>query len=544
MAGVLAIAPFVFLDGNFDPANLPQSAWVQVWGFAFAAWTLARIDRAGASPADLPLALLIAWGAVTLAWATSRGDAVPVLLEWMACGAWFLAVSRSVTRTGEVRTLALALFASGAAVAVIGLAQHFFGLAVFYQAFPPAATFVNKNIATQYVAATLPLGLAVWAVGQRPTRAAWAPAAAIAGVVMLAFLGVARTRSSFVAIAVEIVVVGWLMVPARRRLATRAVLAAIAIGAIALAAALAVRPRAPSSPFTSVQARQAIWSNTVAMIADAPLHGVGVGNHAVHYPAYARRIAVDEILSANRQLDHVHNDPLQLAAETGLVGISLAGWLALRGLRLWRVAAPHRGRSPLLLAWIACAAGLLADSLFSFPMQRALPPVVLAVGLGSMAALAGIQPGPGRVAARALAALAAAATVVVAIHQWHAIAADRHVRKMIAAESRSFWPGVEEESTAALVLAPRNPQALFGLGTAELARGRLPEARAALRRLLAEHPHDLPALGNLALTQMAAHEDAAALETWGRVLAIDPRDPRAQRGRAEVLARMAVGRTN
>ena len=44
MAIALAIAPFVFLNGNFDPANLPQSAWVQACGFAFAAWRLGRAE--------------------------------------------------------------------------------------------------------------------------------------------------------------------------------------------------------------------------------------------------------------------------------------------------------------------------------------------------------------------------------------------------------------------------------------------------------------------------------------------------------------------
>lgn len=554
MAGALAIAPFVFLDGGFDPANLPQSAWAQACGFAFAAWRLGRADRLGASPVDPPLAALIAWGVASIAWALNRGEAIPVAMHWAGCGAWFLAVSRTVAGPSAARVLALALFASGAAVAALGLAQHLLGLALVYQAVPPAATFVHKNIAAQYVIATLPLGLAAWAEWPRRPRVTPAAAAVVvAASLMIVFIGAARTRSAWIAVVIEFLVAGWLVLRGRRPRILRVLLAA---GIVALAAAVTlpgVRARArglwlpapvpygATAPgFTSAHHRQAIWLNTAAIVADAPVRGVGLGNHKVHYPAYARRVAVDEILSATTQLDHVHNDLLQLAAEAGLVAVALAGWLVVRARRAWRVVAQASGVAPHLVAWTATAAGLAADSLFSFPMQRALPPVVVAVGLGSLAGLAGLRPGPGRAAARAVAAAAALTFVVGVAFHARALRADRHVRAMLAAEARGAWLVVRDEAGAALADRPRHRQALFSLGTAELARGRLPEARAAFRRLLEDYPHDLPALGNLALAHSAAGDDAGALALWGRVLVLDPDDARAHFGRGEILERMGA----
>lgn len=554
MAGALAIAPFAFLNGNYDPANLPQSAWVQACGFAFAAFWLARADRLGASPIDVPLAALIAWGALSVAWAANRGEAIPVAVQWVACGAWFLAVSRAVTGPGVARVLALALFGSGAVVAALGLAQHLFGLAAFHQAVPPAATFVHKNMAAQYVMATLPLGLAGWTEWpRRPRVTSGSAACAVAAASMVVFLAAARTRSAWAAVVLQIAVAGWLLLRARRPTLLR-LLSVAGIVALALAAAVpAVRARAralwlPASVrygetapgFTSVHHRQAIWLNTAAMVADAPLRGVGLGNHKVLYPAYARRLAVDEILGADTQLDYVHNDPLQLAAEAGLAAIGLAGWLAVRALLAWRTTARAQGVSPLLVAWAAAATGLAVDSLFSFPMQRALPPVVLSVGLGSLAGLAGLRPGPGRAAARATATAAAIALVGVAMFQARALRADGHVRKMLAAEARGAWATSRDEALAALADTPRNRQALFSLGTAELARRRLPEARASFRRLLEDYPHDLPALGNLALAHAAAGDDLGALALWGRVLVLDPDDHRAHFGRGEILERMGA----
>jgi tetratricopeptide (TPR) repeat protein len=490
-----------------------------------------------------------------VAWALNRNEAIPVAVQWAGCGAWFVAVSRTVTGPPGARVLALALFGSGAAVAALGLAQHLLGLGIVYQAFPPAATFVHKNIAAQYVTATLPLGLAGWAEWpRRPRVTPGVGAGVVAASLMAVFLAVTRTRSAWAAVAMEILVMGWLVLRGRRpHVLPRLLAAGVVAVALAAVAVPAVRARArglwlplplrygeATPPFTSVHHRQAIWLNTAAMVADAPLRGVGLGNHKVHYPAYARRVAVDEILSADAQLDHVHDDLLQLAAETGLIGVALAAWLAARALVAWRGVARAQGMSPLLLGWAAVAAGLAVDSLFSFPMQRALPPVVLSVGLGSMAGLAGLLPGPGRAAARAASAAAAVALVAVALFQARALRADRHVRKMLAAEARGAWLVTRDEAAAALAEKPGQRQALFSLGTAELARGRLPEARAAFRRLLEAYPYDLPALGNLALAHAAGGDDAGALALWARVLVLDPDDHRAHFGRGEILERMGA----
>jgi O-antigen ligase/Flp pilus assembly protein TadD len=548
MAGALAIAPFVFLNGNHDPANLPQSAWVQACGFGFAAWRLGRASRVGASPLDLPLAALIAWGAASLAWALNRAEGIPVVLQWAACGAWYVAVSRTVVRPGDARRLALALFASGAAAAVLGLAQRLFGLAVVYQAFPPAATFVNKNIAAQYVVATLPLGLAAWPDWtRRPRLTAGTAACVLAAATMSVFLAVARTRSAWVAAVIVVVTTAWLMLrdrPAMRR-AVSAGLVAVALLVAALPATRAWAralwlpvPGQSAAGFASAHHRQAIWLNTAAMVASAPVRGVGLGNHGVHYPAYARRVAVDEMMGARRQLDHVHNDLLQLAAETGLVGVAFALWLAVRARQAWRAAAQAQGVTPLLAAWMGAGVGIAVDSLFSFPMQRALPPVIAAVGLGSLAALPGLAPGrSGRGAARAMAAASALAAIAVVAVQSQAIRADHHLLRMLGAESRGEWRVAGAEAAAALRLVPGNREALFSLGTAELARQRLPEARAAFRRVLEGHPHDLPTLGNLALAQAAAGDDVGALALYARVLALSPDDPRAHFGRGEILER-------
>jgi tetratricopeptide (TPR) repeat protein len=164
--------------------------------------------------------------------------------------------------------------------------------------------------------------------------------------------------------------------------------------------------------------------------------------------------------------------------------------------------------------------------------------VIAAAGLGCVAALAGLGPGRGGArASRVVATLALLGALAAGSFQARALRADRGVLRMLSAERRGDWASAAREAEAVLAIDARDRRALFTLGTAALARGRLPEARSALGRVLEERPHDLAALGNLALARAAGGDEAGALVLYDRMLALDPDDHRAHFARAEILER-------
>jgi hypothetical protein len=63
--------------------------------------------------------------------------------------------------------------------------------------------------------------------------------------------------------------------------------------------------------------RPELWRTSLLMIGDNPMIGVGLGAFARAYPHYDR-------LTGLREANAAHNDFLQLAAETGAVGVVLA----------------------------------------------------------------------------------------------------------------------------------------------------------------------------------------------------------------------------
>src|SRR5204862_7074104 len=89
----------------------------------------------------------------------------------------------------------------------LGLGQGLGGWSFVPQAYPPAATFANKNIAAQFAVGVLPFGL-VWMTRSGRGRSAVGAAAATA--LLLAFVALTRTRSAGVAILFEgVVLVAW-----------------------------------------------------------------------------------------------------------------------------------------------------------------------------------------------------------------------------------------------------------------------------------------------------------------------------------------------
>ncbi len=83
----------------------------------------------------------------------------------------------------------------------------------------------------------------------------------------------------------------------------------------------------------SLATRVILAGNSLAMVGDRPVHGVGLGQFHVHYPRYARSWVDDPNLSADYRAASAHNLLLDGAIQFGLPWLLAAGWLAAR---LWR----------------------------------------------------------------------------------------------------------------------------------------------------------------------------------------------------------------
>jgi O-antigen ligase len=195
---------------------------------------------------------------------------------------------------------------------------------------------------------------------RRGSGGAWPPLAWVAATLGL---GATYVRGAWIGFGAGVLVVLGLLKRGR---------ALVAVGAVALAVALVlvptVRRRAesivdPADP--TARERIAMWSSALRMARDHPLTGIGPGHVKSEYPRYA----APEFQTKRR--GHLHNTPLQILVERGLIGA--AAWVAVFVAFFRGAASAFRGLPPaagleraLVGGSIAAIAGFLVGGLFEY----------------------------------------------------------------------------------------------------------------------------------------------------------------------------------
>ena len=574
LTAFLITLPLLVVPGNDNVATLPQTLWLQV---AAPFLLAARLhNQTPSAPLRLPQGFgagiaFLAWGALSIRWATDTFAAKQVLFLWIAAAGLSLLIANTVESAASGRRLLLALFWASVAVSGIGLLQHLGGWGGIPQAFPPAATMGNKNVAAGFIAVMAPVGaLAFSAAG------AAAPAIAMSLGLALAYVLQTGCRAAALAIIVQAGVALWL-IPLRDlgrgwgRAKWGALLAGLSVflglGSMAPAVSSQVQIGASEmllgtarpvlrllgrsgpaegteslegrSPLEradrSVSIRLGVWRNTLEMIRAHPLSGVGIGNFAVHYPEFSG--FVPDGTAIDQRVENAHNDYLQLVAEAGLLGAGLLAWSFLcmaRGIQAARRddANGDRGLS------LASALGLLgllvlagASRTVDQPVSLAAAATFLGVSLRQDARAQATDAASSQHTrakaryGRSLGLFGASAALVVA-SSWGVaqIRADRHVLTMAYAEAREDWEAVVQEGLNARRESPRRTDPRFGTASAMLRLGRTAEAAQLLEELTEVDPYNANAVGNLGIAYAALGNSEQAAACFERVLRLRPRD--------------------
>lgn len=401
----LLVAPFGALERIALPRLLPVDTGHVLLGLTLASWfahrSLSRRVReereAGGRytlrPVDVALLVFLGVGAFSLAGALSLQYGLEELLKWLELGAVMWLV-REEARNPQRRNAVIAMvLLAGLVQAGIGIWQfafrhtgpeEFLILGRFYRAY---GSFEQPNPFAGFMGLLVPLalGLALGTTDEgRRTRGRWLLSFVL---YLLAFviLGAALIMSwsrgawlgSLAALAVMVV-----FAPRRRLIGLMLLLTVIALGGLAWGAGLLpeslvarlsgfseyaqvydVRGVDITEANFAVLDRLAHWGAAVDMLRDHPWLGVGLGNYAPVYPAYAR-------LNWPNALGHAHNIYLNFAAETGLIGLAayLLFWAAVIALtlrNLGRTQGLERGLMlGLLGAWVHLSVHNLVDNLY------------------------------------------------------------------------------------------------------------------------------------------------------------------------------------
>jgi len=185
---------------------------------------------------------------------------------------------------------------------------------------------------------------------------AWAGPAWAAGLVAL---GLTYVRGAWVGFAVG--AAGSVAFLRRDRLVLAVVVAVIVV-AIAVPG-VSHRIGRTTLDNETTRDRLAMLSGGLRMVRDHPLVGVGPGQVKHAYPTYAPPEAL------RRATSHLHNTPLQIAVERGVIGLGLWVWIFVawfrRAVRVWR-ALPGQADRALALGALLAIAAFITAGLFEY----------------------------------------------------------------------------------------------------------------------------------------------------------------------------------
>ncbi len=340
---------WIIVPPNFDvaslpnPANLPKLrpadvlAIVSIGAYLMAGWPhWQRLCAAKTRVWAGALIALTAWAALSITWAEHRGLAVAFTLH---LALWVLVGLRVASDDLPPRSIALSLLGGLGLNAIIGIGQvmtqRYLGLSALGElpielSLPDVSVIGvgavrlirlyglsgHPNVIGGYAATALLVSVGLLREKRQLVRFAW----------LIGFIALLLTfsRAAWLAFAIGLVI---LIVVVRRRrtlprftpprsmLVIAGVIASVWLIVFAPLLSERVMPARSDLELTSVGNRIAQSEVALRLIAARPITGVGIGNSGV----------ASQSIAASAGVNWVHNVPLLVASELGLVGLTL--WL-------------------------------------------------------------------------------------------------------------------------------------------------------------------------------------------------------------------------
>ncbi len=301
-------------------------------------------------------------------------------------------------------------------------------------------------------------------------------------------------------------------------------------------------------PGDSGSERLFIWYKTLELIRDKPLTGYGLGNWKIVFPAKGLEGAY-RFQSQNVIATRVHNDFLEIWAETGLIGLGLylsifgLVWIHLRS-RYLQAGPEERSRVIILSGlWL----GYLVLALLDFPKERIEHQVFFAWLLALT--LPPAWPPGGTKAKnftffRRWVALSLGVLLVfnlvlglyVAKGEWHTL---RSMRFAAQKNEEPALNAIRQAYSPFYHLTPLGTPVKWMEGLTAYRLGRLEQAEAAFSIALTQSPHFFPLLNDYAGILVQQGKLSAAEPLYQQALVINPRYAEGMFNLAYVLARQA-----
>lgn len=387
---------------NLSPENMKTAWGVVSTTMLFTVWLIAQYRgsefRVVRTKLYLPIFGFVFWSFITLLWVEDGYSASIMLAQFVSYALIFFIII-NVFEERRVPSVMRVLVAVMSVVSFLGLLQYYFSDVYIIknlvsQTASPGSTFANKNMASHFIVMTLPLSFVLLLSARNKFNISLYSVTSLIGSWFLIYT---FARQAYVAMVVELLIFLLVLALDNWKNKDRSLLKTavhkkgkgVALIAILLFLSLAANftdkgwESAEATKINKIQSivetegnpRLPAWRNTIEMIKDHPISGVGVAQWAAVYPRYYDRIMKDIIFNEDIRLRRLHNEYLEVLANFGLVGYVFLLWLLYLIVRrslsvLLNSSNSSRGS---MLAMVLGLTGFGVVSMFSFPIRVYLP---------------------------------------------------------------------------------------------------------------------------------------------------------------------------
>ncbi len=360
----LIAGPWAAWMNTYYPGLLPIDAGQIMVGFTLGAWVLSGLAKREfvipRAPLLIPLVLFVGWAAITMLWAPDLSFGLPEVIKWIEIILVML-LAIDVAQRRRATWILTGVFATASLQAIVGIYEARIrgvgplGFMLSKGVYRAYGTFEQPNPFAGFIGMVLPIAIAIAAyylvqiahslfthhasarslpVGRITHHVVRFTLYAAVTLLLAAGLYLSFSRGAWLGTAAAI---GALIVFAPKRLWIGVTLGIVALtGLIALSNA-GLLPSAISDRLADAGTlleirdvrgvpindanyalieRQAHWQAAINMLTDRPWTGVGFSNYQPVYEQY-------RLLNWPMPLGHAHNIYLNVAAETGFIGLAL-----------------------------------------------------------------------------------------------------------------------------------------------------------------------------------------------------------------------------
>ena len=354
-----------------------------------------------------PIWIFIGWCFVTLLWVEDGYLATIMLAQFFSYALIFTLIVNLFFGTNFVKRLPEALLISMFFISIIGLLQYYFPnnwyiQNVFMQTGIPGSTFVNKNMASHFMVMVLPFSLILLLAATHKKKVLLYSCALLIGAW---FLINTTARQAYIAVFLEVLLFLLFIALDTYKNREEAFLKIIKLKFFKLIALLLVMLSLlfvsnltsegwnidKGSKLDNLQninlnggnSRIPAWRNTIEMIIENPILGVGIGQWPQKYPLYYDRAMNDELFGEKSRLKRLHNDYLEMLANVGVIGFFILLWLVYIVIKtiLATLKDVNNKDRIYILGFTMGLLGFSIVAMFSFPVRVYLPAFLVFVYL-------------------------------------------------------------------------------------------------------------------------------------------------------------------